>query len=105
SERMTAAQRELFEDTLVEDQESLQAELDALLGDKPDKDSTALYRRKPRREALPEHLRRVEHHHEPQDTTCECGKPMVRIGEDVSERLDIVPAEVFVHRHIHGHVA
>ena len=27
---------------------------------------------------------------------------MVRIGEDVSERLDIVPAEFFVHRHIHG---
>ena len=36
SERMTAEQRQLFEDTLVEDRESLQAELDALLGDKPD---------------------------------------------------------------------
>ncbi len=27
---------------------------------------------------------------------------MVRIGEDVSERLDIIPAEFFVHRHIYG---
>ena len=27
---------------------------------------------------------------------------MVRIGEDVSERLDIVPAEFFVHRHVRG---
>ena len=27
---------------------------------------------------------------------------MVRIGEDVSERLDIVPAEFFVQRHIRG---
>ena len=27
---------------------------------------------------------------------------MVRIGEDVSERLDIVPAEFFAHRHIRG---
>jgi len=27
---------------------------------------------------------------------------MTRIGEDVSERLDIVPAEFFVHRHIYG---
>jgi transposase len=27
---------------------------------------------------------------------------MVRIGEDVSERLDIIPAEFFVHRHIRG---
>lgn len=27
---------------------------------------------------------------------------MVRVGEDVSERLDVVPAEFFVHRHIRG---
>jgi transposase len=27
---------------------------------------------------------------------------MTRIGEDISERLDIVPAEFFVHRHIYG---
>lgn len=27
---------------------------------------------------------------------------MVRIGEDVSERLDIIPAQFFVHRHIRG---
>ena len=102
SERMTAEQRQLFEETLVEDRESLQAELDALLGTKTDKDSQERQRRAPRREALPAHLRRVVHHHEPQDTTCACGKPMVRIGEDVSERLDIVPAEFFVHRHIRG---
>jgi transposase len=102
SERMTAEQRQLFEETLIEDRESLQAELDALLGKKKDKDSQERERRTPRREALPAHLRRVEHHHEPQDTTCACGKPMVRIGEDVSERLDIVPAEFFAHRHIRG---
>jgi transposase len=27
---------------------------------------------------------------------------MVRIGQDVSERLDIIPAQFFVHRHIRG---
>ena len=27
---------------------------------------------------------------------------MNRIGEDVSERLDVIPAEFFVHRHIRG---
>ena len=62
-------------------------------------------RRRPRRQALPDHLRRVEHHHEPEDTTCptaDCGQPMTRVGEDISERLDIVPAEFFVHRHIYG---
>jgi transposase len=102
SERMSAEQRQLFEDTLVEDQESLQAELDDLLGPGRDKDSPLRERQPPRRQALPAHLRRVEHHHEPQETHCECGKQMVRIGEDVSERLDIVPAEFFVHRHIRG---
>ena len=62
-------------------------------------------RRRPRRQALPDHLRRVEHRHEPENINCvtpECGQPMTRVGEDVSERLDIVPAEFFVHRHIYG---
>ncbi len=30
------------------------------------------------------------------------GRPLVRVGEDVSEKLDTVPAEFFVHRHIYG---
>src|SRR3982750_1002316 len=53
SERMTAEQRQLFEETLVEDRESLQAELGALLGKKKGKDSQERERRTPRREALP----------------------------------------------------
>lgn len=47
----------------------------------------------------------MEHRQEPDDTTCrntDCLRPMQRIGEDVSEKLDIVPAEFFVHRHIYG---
>jgi transposase len=34
------------------------------------------------------------------DRTCACGTPMVEIGEDVSEQLDIVPMQVRVLRHI-----
>jgi transposase len=103
TEAMNAEQRRMFEDTVAEDEADLEAQLKALQGDpdqagKPHADG----KRKPRRQALPEHLRRVDHHHEPQNTTCACGKEMVRIGEDVSERLDIVPAEFFVHRHIRG---
>ena len=109
TEAMTAEQRKLFEDTLAEDEADLQAQLDALQGavqtdGQADKLPTKT-KRQPRRQALPAHLRRVEHHHEPEDTACptpDCGQPMVRIGEDVSERLDIVPAEFFVHRHIRG---
>jgi len=106
SEAMTAEQRQMFQDTLLEDEADLEAQLAALQAALPKtqpkpKDAPG----RPRREKLPEHLRRVEHHHEPEDTTCakpECGQPMTRVGEDVSERLDIVPAEFFVHRHIYG---
>ncbi len=110
SEAMNAAQRRLFEETWVEDEASLREQLERLRreaeaaaaadGNKPKPPP-----RKPRRHALPEHLRRVEHRHEPDSTDCQapdCGRPMTRIGEDVSERLDIVPAEFFVHRHIYG---
>lgn len=106
TEAMSAEQRCMFEETLAEDEASLQAQLQQLQAQLPPQPETqAENRRKPKRQALPEHLRRVEHHHEPEDTTCPspgCGRPMVRVGEDISEKLDIVPAEFFVHRHVHG---
>lgn len=34
------------------------------------------------------------------ERTCPCGTPMVEIGQDVSEQLDIVPMQVRVLRHI-----
>ena len=46
---------------------------------------------------LPEHLPRVEQVIEPQSTHCPCGcGEMVSIGEDRTERLDIVPAQLRV---------
>lgn len=105
TEAMNAAQRQMFEDTLAEDEADLEAQLLALQVASAAEPADKPAKRQPRRQALPEHLRRVEHHHEPESTTCptpECGQSMVRIGEDVSERLDIVPAEFFVHRHIRG---
>ena len=104
TERMNAEQRQLFEETMAADQADLEAQLEALKAacKVPDTTADADTRRKPKRQALPEHLKRVDHHHEPANTTCTCGEAMVRIGEDVSERLDIIPAEFFVHRHIRG---
>jgi transposase len=107
TEAMTADQRRLFEDTLAEDEADLQARIDALRGAKPPAPPAGegRTRRQPRRQPIPEHLRRVEHRHELEDTSCptpDCRRPMTRIGEDVSERLDIVPAEFFVHRHVRG---
>jgi transposase len=106
SEAMSTEQRQMFQETILEDEADLEAQLAALqaaLATTPAKPKAAP--RRPRRQALPDHLRRVEHHHEPEDTTCttaDCGQPMTRVGEDISERLDIVPAEFFVHRHIYG---
>lgn len=104
TERMNAEQRQLFEETMAADQADLEAQLAALKAafKVPDTTADADTRRKPKRQALPEHLKRVDHHHEPENTTCDCGQTMVRIGEDVSERLDIIPAQFFVHRHIRG---
>ena len=105
TEAMNAEQRRLFEETFDEDQASLEEQLRALKEEDQDKrpePPPADNKRQPGRKPLPEHLRRVEHRHEHENTTCACGQPMTRIGEDVSERLDIVPAEFFVHRHIRG---
>ena len=104
TECMNAEQRQLFEETLAADQADLEAQLAALKAASKESGNTtdANTRRQPKRQALPEHLRRVDHHHEPESTTCGCGEAMVRIGEDVSERLDIIPAQFFIHRHIQG---
>jgi transposase len=106
TEAMTAQQRALFQDTLAEDEASLQAQLAELQRNLPEAPKTTKAPpRRPCRQALLGHLERIEHRHEPEDTTCPgagCGRPMQRIGEDVSEKLDIIPARFFVHRHIYG---
>lgn len=104
TERLNAEQRQMFETTAAEDEADLAAQLAALQGktDSADQASSVKPKTQPRRKPLPDHLRRVDHHHEPADTTCGCGQPMSRVGEDVSERLDVIPAEFFVHRHIRG---
>ena len=55
-----------------------------------------------KRTALPAELPRVDILHEipEQDRLCACGTPMIEIGEEVSEQLDIVPMQVRVLRHI-----
>ena len=45
------------------------------------------------RGSLPKHLPRIEEVIEPESLTCACGGCLHCIGEDVSERLDIVPAQ------------
>ena len=107
TEAMNAEQRALFEETCAADQASLEAQLAVLQPPTAEGGTTPKQqqRRQPKRETLPAHLPRVEQRIEPEDTHCpqpECGRPMVRVGEDVSERLDIVPAQFIVQRQIRG---
>ena len=55
-----------------------------------------------KRAPLPAELPRVDVVHDlPEDQrVCACGTPMVEIGEEVSEQLDIVPMKIQVLRHI-----
>lgn len=61
--------------------------------------STPRGRRKPL--SLPAHLRREVRIHVPEHTACpECGGHLKKLGEDVSEVLDYVPASFVVIRHV-----
>ena len=55
-----------------------------------------------KRSPLPIDLPRVDMIHDiaEDQRTCPCGTPMVEIGQDISEQLDIVPMQVRVLRHI-----
>jgi transposase len=59
-------------------------------------------RRKSGRKPLPEHLPRVEVVHDipDEEKTCGCGHELSRIGEEVLEQLEIIPAKIQVIRHI-----
>ena len=54
----------------------------------------------PYRKPLPEHLPRQEEVHEPACTCPNCGGVMRKLGEDVTEVLDYVPASFKVIRHV-----
>lgn len=55
-----------------------------------------------KRKPLPEELPRVEVVHDisEEEKVCHCGSELSRIGEEVSEKLDIIPAVIQVIRHI-----
>jgi len=104
SEVLSAEQRDLFEETLASDVAAAQAELakqqaEASATSAPQIPRVARIRAG--RQPLPDHLPRIEHRHEPQACTCaQCGRDLIKIGEDIAEQLDVEPARFFVHRHI-----
>ena len=97
SEAFNAEQKSLLEETLDADLAAVAAEIEALGSRKPQGD-----KQQAKRQPLPPHLPRREIRHEPEDTTCGCGRPMQRIGEDVAEKLDYQPGTFTVERHVRG---
>jgi transposase len=59
-------------------------------------------RERPKRKPLPESLPRIDVLHDIDESQkiCACGAKLSRIGEDVCEKLDIIPANIQVIRHI-----
>jgi transposase len=63
--------------------------------------STSDPRRKRKRRPLPEHLPRETHTHMPAEEACSaCGGGLSKLGEDVSEMLEYIPASFKVIRHV-----
>lgn len=103
SERMDPAQRELFDEAMAADIAALEAELDALR--EPAKPA-ARAAPKPARRPLPPELPRIETVHAPASCDCAtCGAALVKIGEHVSEKLDVEPMRFFVRRDVHPQYA
>ena len=103
NEALTVEQRDLFQETLASDLAAAEAELAKQQASVVPSESQVPRAPRPRagRQPLPDHLPRIEHRHEPESCTCgQCGNDLTKIGEDISEQLDVEPARFFVHRHI-----
>lgn len=101
NETLSPLQRDIFAETLAADSAAIEVELEQLADVEPG--ATVAKPKRPRagRQPLPAHLPRIEHHHEPESCTCgRCGNDLVKIGEGITEQLDVEPARFFVHRHI-----
>jgi transposase len=101
SERFTAEQRSLLDETFDADLAEVSCEMQRL-GAGVDPDEGKPVKPQPKRAPLPAHLPRRDVRHEPQTTVCGCGCQMQRIGEDVAEKLDYEPGVFTVERHIRG---
>ena len=80
-----------------------EAEAEAKEEDKAEETEVIQYKRKKGgRRRLPDKLPRIEQVHDipEEDKVCECGSRLSRIGEEVTEELDIIPRQCRVIRHI-----
>src|SRR5512136_884747 len=101
SETFSQLQADLFAETWNEDVAAVEAELEQLAEQQPVVTAEKPKRPRAGRQPLPAHLPRIDFRHEPDSCQCgQCGSDLVKIREDVTEQLDVVPAVFTVHRHI-----
>lgn len=101
NEALSGIQKDLFEEACDEDLGALEAKIEELADEEARTTVTKPKRPRAGRQPLPTHLPRIEHRHEPESCQCgQCGKDLIKIGEDITEQLDVEPAKFFVHRHI-----
>ena len=99
SESLGSEQLALWTTELDSDIAAAQSRLNDLPEDDPAQDSEPRHTAK--RKPLPDWLPRIDERHELASTDCpDCGRGLERIGEDISEKLDVIPAQFFVRRHI-----
>jgi transposase len=102
SESFTAEQRDFFNETDAIDQAAIETELEQLADQLSDASNSPKAKRiRAGRQTLPAHLTRIIHRHEPESCICaQCQADLVKISEDISEQLDVTPAQFIVHQHI-----
>jgi len=92
-------QRSLREEALDADLAELEREIEREQGQGGDKAKDKTEKKTPKRTPLPAHLPRRD---VPLDTSCNCGQPLQRFGEDVAERLDYQSGVFSVERRVRG---
>lgn len=94
-------QRDVFEEDFNTDLAAIEAAIEQFQGEETGGATAKPKRLRAGRQPLPGHLPRIEHRHEPESCTCgQCGSELAKIGEDITEQLDVEPAKFFVHRRI-----
>jgi transposase len=96
SEQLNNEQMSLLDEAIDADLAAIEIELEQL------EPTRKRQHEQPKRAPLPQQLPRIDIHHEPDSTVCQCGCERVRIGEDISEKLDYAPGVFTVERHIRG---
>lgn len=103
AERFDPEQRALFDEAIDTEIAEALAQIEQV-----EDEATPPGKRRPSppRRTLPPELPRIETHHEPASCSCtDCGGELALIGEQVSEKLDIKPAEFFVRRDVYPQYA